>query len=166
MQKLYLKDREVMTIAIQNEIVRNPEARYDHRLHGVLMVANGMSCYEVAGMLGHSPRTIESWVNDFNDTGFSALYDRQRSGRPSSISEEVMDRIAIDLRNDPHDSGYRQNMWDGILLKRHLSDHYGVEIGVRQCQNIFHKLGFRLRKPRPMIANGDEEEKGNFKKTR
>ena len=166
MQKLYLKDREVMTIAIQNEIVRNLEARYDHRLHGVLMVANGMNCYEVAGMLGHSPRTIESWVNDFNDIGFSALHDRRRSGRPSSISDEVMNKIAVDLRNDPHDSGYTQNMWDGVLLRKHLSDHYNVEIGVRQCQNIFHKLGFRLRKPRPMIAKGDEEEKGNFKKNR
>ena len=166
MQKLYLKDREVMMVAIQNEIVRNPEARYDHRLHGVLMVANGMSCYEVAGMLGHSPRTVESWVNDFNETGFSALYDKERTGRPSTISSEAMKRIATDLRNDPHDSGYKQNMWDGVLLRKHLSDHYNVEIGVRQCQNILHKLGFRLRKPRPMIAREDEEEKGNFKKTR
>ena len=28
MQKLYLKDREVMMVAIQNEIVRNPEDGY------------------------------------------------------------------------------------------------------------------------------------------
>ena len=128
------------------------------------MVANGMSCYEVAGMLGHSPRTVESWVNDFNETGFSALYDKERTGRPSTISSEAMKRIAADLRNDPHDSGCKQNMLDGVLLRKHLSDHYNVEIGVRQCQNIFHKLGFCLRKPRPMIAKEDEEEKGNFKK--
>ena len=142
MQKLYLKEREVM------------------------MVANGMSCYEVAGMLGHTPRTIESWVNDFNETGFSGLYDKERTGRPSTISSEAMERIAADLSNDPHDSGYKQNMWDGVLLRKHLSDHYNVEIGVRQCQNILHKLGFRLREPMPMIARGDEEEKENLKKTR
>lgn len=86
MQKLYLKEREVM------------------------MVANGMSCYEVAGMLGHSPRTVESWVKDFNETGFSAPYDKERTGRPSTISSEAMKRIAANLRNDPHDSGYKQNM--------------------------------------------------------
>ncbi len=43
------------------------------------MVAEGMSCYEVAGMPGRSPRTVEGWVNDFNETGFSALYDKGRT---------------------------------------------------------------------------------------
>ena len=43
-------------------------------------------------------------------------------------------------------------------------DHYRVSIGVRQCQNLFHKLDFRLRKPRPVIAKADEEKKREFKK--
>ena len=43
-------------------------------------------------------------------------------------------------------------------------DHYGVSIGVRQCQNIFHKLDFRLRKPVQVIAKADEEKKREFKK--
>ena len=43
-------------------------------------------------------------------------------------------------------------------------DHYRVSIGVRQCQNLFHKLDFRLRKPRPVIAKADEEKRRNLKK--
>ena len=42
-------------------------------------------------------------------------------------------------------------------------DHYRVSIGVRQCQNLFHKLDFRLRKPRPVIAKADEEKRRNLK---
>jgi transposase len=26
---------------------------------------------------------------------------------------------------------------------------------VRQCQRLFRQLGFRLRKPRPLLAHGD-----------
>ena len=52
-RKLSVDDEEDLVIALQNEISRSPESRYDHRLHGVLMVAKGMSCYVM------SPR---SWV--------------------------------------------------------------------------------------------------------
>jgi transposase len=40
-----------------------------------------------------------------------------------------------------------------------------VNLGVRQCQRLFHQLGFRLRKPRPVIARANPEEQQAFKKT-
>ena len=165
MRKLSVEDGEDMVIALQNEISRSPESRYDHRLHGVLMVAKGMSCYGASGILGNSPRTVEYLVKQFNNRGLISLLDRPRTGRPSRISDEIMEKIDQDLRQDPHDFGYKQNVWDGILLRQHLRDHYGIDMGVRQCQNIFHTLGFRLRRPGPVIARGDQDLKDGFKKT-
>ena len=164
-RKNLLRYVEDMVIALQNEISRSPESRYDHRLHGVLMVAKGMSCYDVSRILDHSPRTVEYWVKQFNNRGLISLLDRPRTGRPPRISDEIMEKIDHDLRKNPHDLGYKQNTWNGILLRQHLSDHYGIELGVRQCLNIFHILGFRLRRPRPVIAGGDQYLKDNFKKT-
>ena len=46
MKKLQISDRDIMSIAIQQEIYRSEEARYDHRLHGVLLVCRGLSCYK------------------------------------------------------------------------------------------------------------------------
>ena len=37
------------------EIRRSDDSRYDHRLHGLLLVANGMSPYRVSEVLGNSP---------------------------------------------------------------------------------------------------------------
>ena len=122
------------------------------------MVAKGMSCYDVSRTLCHSPRKVEHWVKQFNNRGLISLLDKPRTGRPSRISDEILEKI-------DHDLGYKQNMWDGILLRQHLFDHHGIDLGVRQCQNIFHILGFRLRRPRPMIARGDQDLKDNFKKT-
>jgi transposase len=50
-------------------------------------------------------------------------------------------------------------------MSLHLKKKYKVEIGVRQCQRIFNQLGFRLRKPRPVIANADPVALKGFKKT-
>jgi transposase len=162
MKRLEVEQKDDMIIAIRNEIVRSPDARYDHRLHGVLLVASGMSCYDTAKLLGHSPRSVESWVSSFNKKGFFALHDRERSGRPPRLSEDQIRKIDQDIRKSPSDFNYHQNFWDGVVLQRHIMDHYGVSIGVRQCQNLFHKLDFRLRKPRPVIAKADEEKKREF----
>jgi hypothetical protein len=51
MRRLEISDREIMQIALRNEILRSEEARYDHRLHGVLLVSQGISCYKVLGVL-------------------------------------------------------------------------------------------------------------------
>jgi hypothetical protein len=57
-------------------------------------------------------------------------------------------------------------LWDGKLLSHHLSQPFGVDIGVWQCQRIFHQLVFHWRKPRPVIANADPVAQQKFKKLR
>lgn len=47
---------------LQQEIQRSEESRYDHRLHGVLLVAHGVTCPAVAALLGDAPRSAEYWV--------------------------------------------------------------------------------------------------------
>jgi transposase len=165
MRKLTIQDSEIMKVAIQQEIVRSEEARYDHRLHGVLLVCAGKSCYEVADLLGHSPRTIQYWVERFEQSGFTGLQDQERNGRPAKIDVRTFQKVNEDLRQLPRDLGYEQNLWDGKLLSHHLQVKFNVQLGVRQCQRLFSQLGFRRRKPRPMIAQADPEAQRKYKKT-
>jgi transposase len=74
--------------------------------------------------------------------------------------------VEKDLRVHPRDLGYGQNLWDGKLLAHHLRQSYKIQLGVRQCQRLFRSMGFRRRKPRPMIAQADPEAQRAFKKTR
>ena len=165
MRKLEVQDVKIMRMAVQNEIARSEESRYDHRLHGILLVCQDFSCYEVAEILGHSPRTIEYWVHSFEKSGFVGLEERERLGRPTTLNEGMLDNIGKDLRKSPLEFGYSQNLWDGKLLSHHLAESYDIEVGVRQCQRVFHKLGFRRRKPRGVIAQADPEARAAYKKT-
>ncbi len=165
MRKLIIRDSEIMKVAIQCEIERSEESRYDHRLHGVLLVSGGRNCYEVAEILGRSPRTIQHWVNRFERIGFEGLREGERLGRPSRLNVSQVTDVGKDLRKDPRKMGYSQNIWDGKLLSHHLSEIYDVELGVRQCQRLFKKMKFRRRKPRPVIAKADENAQIDFKKT-
>lgn len=165
MKAFRINDADIMRLAVQDEIARSEESRYDHRLHGILLVCAGMGCYEVASLLGHSPRTIESWVKRFERSGFAGLHEIERPGRPARIDHATLEAIGRDLRRSPRGLGYPQSSWDGTLLSHHVAQAYGIPLGVRQCQRLFHRLGFRRRKPRPMIAKADPEALAAYKKT-
>jgi hypothetical protein len=83
MKPLTITDASNMALVLQDEIRRSEESRYDHRLHGVLLVAQGLSCPEAARVLGDSPRTIEYWVQHFEDKGLAGLAEGDRAGRPT-----------------------------------------------------------------------------------
>lgn len=165
MRRLEIADADIMRIAIQNEIQRSEESRYDHRLHGVLLSCSDMSSYEIADLLGQSPRTVQYWIRRFQSNGFAGLEEGERPGRPSVLAENTLQAIGRDLRQEPRLLGYAQTLWDGKLLSHHLKTVYQIDMGVRQCQRVFHQLGFRRRKPRALIAQADPEAKAAYKKT-
>ena len=69
------------------------------------------------------------------------------------------------LRKSPSDFGLTGHLWDGKTLSTFIYKQWNVELGVRQCQRLFRQFGFRLRKPRPLIAKADPEEQKAYKKT-
>ena len=164
MKPLRIKDAETVILGLQDELRRSLESRYDHRLHGVLLVAHGLSCPQVALLLGDTPRTVEYWVQRFEKEGLSGLVEGERPGRPTRLSEEEFQEIAAALRQPPTAVGLKANLWDGKTLLAFIQDRYAVTLGVRQCQRIFRHLGFRLRKPRPVIARADPERQREYKK--
>jgi len=167
MRKLQISDADIMQIAVQQEILRSDESRYDHRLHGVLLVSHGLSCGEVAALLGQNPVTVQRWVNAFNADGFAGLQEGERNGRPARLQPDQWTDLERVLRRSPRDLGHGQNLWDGKLLAHHLRTQHHIALGVRQCQRVFRKLGFRRRKPRPEIAKPDPDPKAQarYKKT-
>jgi transposase len=165
MRKLEIADAAVMQVAIRQEIDRSEDSRYDHRLHGVLLVASGRSCTEVSQLFGEDATTVQRWVRRFEHSGFAGLRDGERPGRPTALDGRQWTRLARDLRRDPQKFGHAGHLWDGKLLVAHLRLRYGVALGVRQCQRIFGHMGFRLRKPRPQVAQSDPVKVAAFKKT-
>jgi transposase len=165
MKPLTISDRENMIMALQDEIRRNDASRYDHRLHGVLLIAQGMTCPHVSELLGDSPRAVVNWVQRFEAEGLAGLSEGERSGRPSRLDARQLARVQAALRASPTEFGLPTQMWDGPTLSAFLRQDLGVKLKVRQCQRLFRQLGFRLRKPRPQVAQADPELQATHKKT-
>jgi len=165
MKPLTIRDAETVVLGLQDEIRRSEESRYDHRLHGVLLVAQGMSCRQVSELLGDAPRTVAYWVRRFERDGLGGLTEEARPGRPRRLSEDHIRDIDEALRRQPSDFGLTGNLWDGKTLSAYVKSQWDVGLGARQCQRLFRQLGFRLRKPRPLIASANPEDQARVKKT-
>ena len=163
-RRLTVADALTIILGLQDEIRRSTDARYDHRLHGVLLVAEGMSCPEVGRLLGDSPRIVQRWVNRFEELGLAGLQETPRPGRPPRLSPRDLKAVGAALRRTPEDYGLGAFLWDGKALAAFLERERNVRLGVRQCQRLFHQLQFRYRMPRPVLA-GDEVAKAAHKKT-
>lgn len=164
MKALTVAEASVIVLGLQDEIRRSAESRYDHRLHGVLMVAQGMNCCRVAELLGDAPRTVEYWVHRFEAKGLAGLQEGARCGRPGRLTAQQVAEIQGVLRKRPADFGLSGNLWDGKTLAAYLKRAYRVTLGARQCRRFFRQWGFRLVKPRPVIARAEAGRQAEHKK--
>ena len=164
MNRLEISNAQQAVMVLQDEIRKSKNARYNHRLHAVLLVAQGMACSEVAQLLGDAVRTVQMWVRKFKDEGLSGLQEKSRPGRPPKLTEEQLSEIGKALRSSPEEYGINGYLWDGKTLSTFILREYTVHLGVRQCQRLFRQLGFRYRKPRPLLSGTDPEVKEAFKK--
>jgi len=164
-KRISIPDAETFVAAIQDEISRTREGRYFHRLDVILYVLQVASPYDAARLFGHSPRTIEYWVHRLLSDGLAGLWEGNRTGRPGRLSATDLQKLRNELRRSPRDLAYSQNLWDGVLLSHHLEKEYSISLSVRQCQRLFHKLGFSLQRPRRQPSEANSELQGAFKKT-
>jgi transposase len=149
---------------LQQEINRHQDARYDHRLHGVLLVASGMSCEQTAELFGDSPRTLINWVRRFDLKGLAGLAEGNHSGRPARLSAEQLEEVRGWVRQPPAVAGVEANLWDGKSLSACLQKQYDVKLSVRQCQRLFRLADTRYRLRRPLVAKADPQRQAEHKK--
>jgi len=160
-----IPDAEVFKAAIQDEISHTPEGRYFHRLHAVLHVLDGASSHDTARLYRDSPRAIEYWVNRLISQGLTGLLEGNHPGRPARLSVKDLLKLRNEISRTPRELGYDQNLWDGLLLSHHLTQKYSISLSVRQCQRLFHQLGFSLQRPRRKASEADGPQQEAFKKT-
>jgi len=165
MRPLTLVSPEPSRAVLQQEINRHQDARYDHRLHGVLLVAFGLSCGRGAGIFGDSPRTVANWVRRFDQQGLAGLAEGNHSGRPTRLSAEQLEGVHALVRQPPTAAGLEFNLWDGRRLAACVQQRFGLGLSVRQCQRLFHLVATRYRLRRPLAAKADPQRQAGHKKT-
>lgn len=140
MHKLEVKTPAAVQLALKHEGAHSPQARFVHRLHCLVLVGMGWSCYQVAKVFGDDPRSIERWVHELQHHGVDGLRERPHSGRHASLDEAQMQGLAAVLASGPRNLGYAADAWSADLLRNEIARRFGVALSVRHCRRLFCRL--------------------------
>ncbi len=65
-----------------------------------------------------------------------------------------MDFIKNSLIKHPSEFGLNANIWTGKVLSHFIKEQFAIELKTRQCQRLFHKLGFVLKRSKTYTGKG------------
>jgi transposase len=122
--------------SIRNEFHRSEEARYIHRLHGVLLVLTGLSTVKAGKLLGDPQRTIAYWVIQFKKHGLDGLREAEKSGRPETLNPVQKKALLDALAKSPRDAGLDGDKWTNTLVSSLLAKRYGIALTIRHCTRL------------------------------
>ena len=139
--------------ALEAVVAQSKDVRQLKRSQALLAVAAGEAVADVARMLQVARNTIYNWVDRFlGRTGPIAdrLIDSERSGRPNTLFQRLLERVPALLEMKPTDFGYRHAEWTADLLQAHLREE-GIESSDATIRRALHESGYRWKRPRYVL---------------
>ena len=138
-------------------------AKQKVRYLALILMHEKLNCSEVAKTIKMSTRSVQIWVNAFNDEGIEGILIKSPPGRPSRLSEEQKEELKRDVATHPRKLGYKFSNWEGKHVSEHIKRKFNVSLKVRRCQYLLHELGFSLQRPRYKFPKADSEQQDAFK---
>lgn len=86
----------------------------------ILLSAERTAVPEIMRRLGVSRPTVTGWLARFEQAGAPALLTRRRPGRPSKVTPDVLQYIAMVASARPRDLGVRGAAWSLAKLREYL----------------------------------------------
>ena len=122
------------------------------------VVYQGKISAQVARDLHRSKAWASYWLKRYDKEGIKGLKTRQKSGRPTEISEEVRYQIKKELKES--NQGWTTKQAEELIVKKS-----GIKYHYTHIYRILRKWGFKQKIPRKVHVNtASPEEKEAFKK--
>ncbi len=163
-KRVYISDVNELLKEGKKLIESEPNGKFIHKVGIVNLVLSGLPVSTISKHIGESVNTITLWVKKVDEQGFTSLLPKSHSGRPPKLDLKQREKIRTALLSPPENHGYR--VWDGPALSNFIEKTFTVKMSTRQCQRLFHELGFSLQRPQVLpCKNPDSQERIEFKKT-
>ena len=163
-RKVFCRDIETLKAEGREIMDSTVDSRFYNRVAAVNAVLSGVPPANAAGWFGMTGRILSIWVKKADECGFESLRDKPRPGAPTKLSESQLADIDKMIQSSPGDYGC--NVWDGPSLSSVIKQRFGIDLSTRQCQRLFHKLGYSKIRPQtyPSKDSDQTEARERFQK--
>jgi transposase len=132
-----------MDTAAQGMLTRDEmESR---RLLAAQELERGLSQSEVARKFGVSRTTASRWVRAITGKGVEGLRKRRAPGRPSRLTRDQLESVAILYQAGPRAAGFDSDRWTTARFAQAIQARFEVSYDPDHVGRIMHRLGLRER---------------------
>lgn len=124
----------------------------------------GLTPEEIEDKYGWPEGTVYNWLGYIEERGIdAALSDKERSGRPSRLTDQQWEQIAAVLEESPQEVEYTSQIWSPELIQDYIKTRFEVVYSLRHIRRVMRRMGLRYRSLRPQHQGADPEEQEEFK---
>ena len=142
---------------------RERDARRRIRIQIIVLAKQNRTAPQIAQALSVSRRSLQYWVQQYNQKGLPGLEDHRGGNRRHLMTDQeqqvaaYLDRTAADPRD-----GVRR----GEDLRQWIEKQFGVVYSLTGAYDLLHRLGYSWLMPRPRHTKASKEAQEEFKKKR
>lgn len=140
-------------------MVRQEVGRVSQRAQMVLLSIRRKKVPEIADLFEVCEPTVRFWLRRYDAEGPAGLYDRERSGRPRKVTQEVKDAIVQMMQNGPESEGYPTTFWTVAILTLALTERLKTAFSASAIRRTLHHLELRWGRPRRSMPDKTDPEK-------
>lgn len=129
-------------------MTRQEIGRVSQRAQMILLSVRKKSVPKIAALYETSPATVRFWIRRFDAEGPAGLYDRDRSGRPPKVTQEVTDSLVEMMQADPQREGYIATFWTVAMLILAITKKLGITLSPTTLRAALHRIDLRWGRPR------------------
>lgn len=140
-------------------MVRQEVGRVSRRAQMVLLSIRRKKVPEIADFFGVCEPTVRFWLRRYDAEGPAGLYDRERSGRPPKVTQEVKNTVLEMMQSGPEPEGYRATFWTVASLALALAERLKIKFGASAIRRTLHQMELRWGRPRLSMPDKTDPEK-------
>ena len=137
---------------------REPFGKAKYILQAAVLRKRGKTFEDIENCIGIPEGTVHGWLARLALGGLECRYDKKSTGRPPRLNQEQQDAIEADIDKSPQKSGFERGNWTAKLVARRILNRFNVPDTNDGAPKPAHRLGFSVRKLRPIPYNSATPE--------
>ena len=117
---------------------------------------------QITAAIGLSRRSVQNWVQRYNEEGLAGLQDRAGRGRQPILSEAEQQLVVERLEEGPREDDVCSLR--GLDFQKFIEERLGKLMSLSAVYDLLHELNDEWLVPRPKHRKSDPEAIAAFKK--
>lgn len=148
MIRIPFTEQQIETLAYER--YHYPDPKVQRKCEVVYLKSQGLSHAKIAQLAGVSNRTVQRYLNDYQQGGIEKLKENNYTGQPSELLDHAQTLKDYFTKNPPHTIAQAQKVIEELT---------GIQRCVTQVRAFLKRLGLQRRKVGSAPGKADDPDK-------